>query len=118
MELAFENILFMECISEVVFSSILLFIGFGFVFGILLIFSGMALVILSFRDEVINNKYVVEKSNGYVSNKKDLEPGEFSVTKDIEYVSNGRYKITYNIDYKQYSGNVLFADKSDVTIKP
>ena len=92
------------------------FIYSGFVFSILLIFSGVVLVILSFRDEVLDNKYIVEKSTGYVSNKKELSKGEFSVTKDVNYVFKGRYKITYHIDYKQYSGNVLFADKSKISI--
>ena len=88
----------------------------NFVLGILLIFSGVVLVILSFRDEVLDNKYIVEKSTEYVSKKKDLHKGEFSITKDVDYVLNGRYKITYNIAYKQFSGNILFADKSKVTI--
>lgn len=88
----------------------------GFILGILFVLSGVGLVIYSFRDEVLENKYIVEKSTEYVSKKKDLHKGEFSVTKNVDYVLKGRYKITYKIDYKQASGNVLFADKSKITI--
>lgn len=92
------------------------FIYIEFVFSILLIFSGIVLVILSFRDEVLDNKYIVEKSTGFTSDKKDLHKGEFYVAKDIDYVLNGRYKITYMIEYNQNSKDILFADKSKVSI--
>ncbi len=91
-------------------------IYFGLFFSTFLIFSGVILVVLSFRDEVLDNKYIVEKSTEFVAEKKELHKGEFYVAKDVDYVSNGRYKITYIIDYRQESGNILFADKSKIII--
>ncbi len=67
--------------------------------GIALILIGSVLIVFSFQKETLDNKYKVEKQTSYNSSTKHLSKGEIYVTKDIKYISNGTYKITYKTHY-------------------
>ena len=71
------------------------YIKFLFITGIILIIIGNVFIMLSFQKETLDDKYKIEKVTTYSSAKKKLKEGEMYVSKDIEYVSGGVYKITY-----------------------
>ena len=86
------------------------------VIGLILIVLGIFLVICSFKHEVLDGKYIVEKATEFTFNKKPLSKGQVSVTKDVKYVSKGTYEIIFKINYNQEDESILFADKSKVII--
>lgn len=92
------------------------FIYFSFILSLFFIISGIILVVCSFKSEILDEKYIIDRATNYTSTNKDLKTGEFSVTKDVIYVSKGTYKITYKINYNQEDQKILFASKSKVSI--
>lgn len=65
------------------------------ILGIVFIISGIILVAFSFKNEVLDDKYIVKTAAGYISDDVKLSEGELSVTKNTEYVGNGIYKVVY-----------------------
>ena len=80
--------------------------------GIALILIGSVLIVFSFQKETLDNKYKVEKQTSYNSSTKHLSKGEIYVTKDIKYMSNGTYKITYKTHYNNKNINSILAKKT------
>lgn len=85
-------------------------IVFLFILGLLFTTLGIVLTVGSFRHEVLDNKYVIKTVTDYNSVKPKLESGQMAVTKDIAYLSDGIYKITF----KNYSN---FGDNSELLEK-
>ncbi len=75
--------------------------------GIALIIIGSVLIMFSFQKETLDDKYKIEEHTSYNSSTKHLSEGELYVTKDIEYVSQGVYKITYKTHYNNKNINSL-----------
>ena len=86
-----------------------------FTISILLILVGIVFVALSFRKEVLDDKYKIDKVTTYNSFVKKLSPGQVYVTKDIDYVSSGIYRITYRVYYND-KDIVLFQNNSNFEI--
>ncbi len=86
------------------------------VLSIISITLGVYLVINSFKHETLDGKYIIERSTDYNSEKKELSEGEISVIKDVKYISKGRYKIVFKINYNTGSENKLLSNKSKFTI--
>lgn len=87
-----------------------------FMIGLILVISGIFLTICSFKREVLDDKYIVKESTGYTAENKKLKKGEINVTKEVDYVSKGMYKIIYKINYNREDIDLLFSNKSDFSI--
>lgn len=91
-------------------------IWFMFILGVLFIIIGSVLVVLSFKNETIGDKYHIKEATNYQSKKSSIEKGEIIVTKDIKYISNGEYQIIYK-NYMKKSNNIsLLEEGSNFTI--
>ena len=66
-----------------------------FMLGIVFVVLGIVLIVLSFKHEVLDEKYVVSEFTNYKATKISLARGQINVLKDITYVKDGRYMITY-----------------------
>ena len=77
------------------------------IISITLILVGSVFIAFSLRKEVLDNKYKIAKVTTYNSSVKKLSPGELYVTKDIDYTSNGIYRITYRVKYNGKNATIL-----------
>ncbi|MGM9879334.1 MAG: hypothetical protein ACI31R_04845 [Bacilli bacterium] len=83
------------------------------IFGFAFIIIGIVFVILSFNREILDDKYIIKKVTEYTSsNNKKLANGEMNALKDIEYIGNGSYKVTYTNYAKKNSNKNLIEDGS------
>lgn len=88
-----------------------------FILGFVLIFTGIVSIMLSFRTEVLDDKYVISDVSNYISKEnKKLHSGEIEVVKNTEYIKKGIYKITYIINTKKPKGKDLLDSDSYLTI--
>ena len=78
-----------------------------FVSGILLIVLGIVFVLLSLRYEVLDEKYIVREVTTYKSSKNRLKQGQIAVSKDLDYVGEGVYRITYRNYYNAKDSEIL-----------
>ena len=81
------------------------YIKFLFVLSIILIVLGVILILLSFRKEVIEDNYIIKDYTEYKPGSVSLSDGEMLVTKDIKYLGDGVFRLTY-INYS-LSDNLL-----------
>lgn len=84
--------------------------------GILMMLSGTILTVYSFKHEVLDEKYIVKEVTNFTSSKKELKQGEVNVSKDVDYISKGIYKIIYKINYNREDIDLLFSNKSNFSI--
>ena len=80
--------------------------------GIVLLIIGSVFTILSFQKETLDNKYKIDEFTTYSSTKKNLNQGEIYVTKDITYVSEGVYRITYRTHTNSTDSKNLLKENS------
>lgn len=92
------------------------YIKFLFITGIILVLVGNVFVILSFQKETLDNKYKIDKVTTYSSVNKNLAQGEMYVTKDIKYISEGVYKVTYKTHVNRKDTESLLSEKSTFNI--
>ena len=79
------------------------------ILGIIFIFSGIFLIILSFSNEVLDNKYIIKEVKESSYPKNILKKGEIKLLKSTKYTNKGTFKITYKIDG---NGNNLLKPKT------
>lgn len=91
------------------------FIWLFFIIGICLIISGFLLAYLYFNHEVLDDKFIVKDATSYEAEDISLESGQILVLRDIKYISNGEYKITYKSKIKKDSFP-LFEEKTSFVI--
>lgn len=84
--------------------------------SVLIILFGIVLVICSFMHETLDEKYIIKEVTGYTPSDKKLKKGEVSVSRNVLYIRNGEYKITYNINYNREDLDILFSNNSKFTI--
>lgn len=84
--------------------------------GVLTIALGTILVIYSFKHEVLDGKYIIKEVSSYTPKVKDLKKGEIGVSRFVKYISNGEYKVTYQINYNREDLDILFSNRSDFSI--
>ena len=83
------------------------------IFGLAFVIIGIVFVILSFNREILDDKYIIKTVTEYTSsNKKKLANGEMNASKNIEYIENGIYKVTYTNYAKESNGKKLIEDNS------
>lgn len=88
-----------------------------FILGFVLLFVGLVLVLFSFRNEVLDEKYVITSATNYISKENsELHPGEIEVIKNTEYMEKGVYKITYITNSKKIKGKDILESDSYLTI--
>lgn len=78
-----------------------------FVSGVLLIVLGIVFVLLSLRYEVLDEKYIVREVTTYKSSKSRLKQGQIAVSKDLDYIGEGVYRITYRNYYNAKDSEIL-----------
>ena len=67
-----------------------------FPIGSVFIIIGIALIILSFNHEILDDKYIVKDVTEYTSDiNKSLKKGEMVAFKNTKYMGKGIYEITY-----------------------
>lgn len=67
-----------------------------FPIGSVFIIIGIALIILSFNHEILDDKYIVKDVTEYTSDiNKSLEKGEMVAFKNTKYMGKGIYEVTY-----------------------
>lgn len=82
-------------------------------FSFVCIVVGIIFVFLSFKHEIIDDKYVIKTVTEYDSKDNNkLKKGEMNALKDIEYIGNGSYKVTYTNYAKKNSNKNLIEDGS------
>jgi len=86
------------------------------VLSILTILLGIVLVICSFMHETLDEKYVIKEITEYTPSKKKLKKGEINVSRNLLYIKQCEYKITYNINYNREDLDILFSNNSRFTI--
>jgi hypothetical protein len=86
-----------------------------FMLSIIFIVLGIVLIVLSFRREVLDNDYIVSEVTDYNATKGSLARGQIKVIKNIEYVKDGRYMITYK-NYFNSENTEVFSPKSTFSI--
>ena len=85
-----------------------------FITGILFVVFGALLVMLSFKDEILDSKYKMTEVTEYISNKNiKLPEGQVYVTKELE---KGIYKVTYKNFANKSKSNIL-ETSTNLTIK-
>ncbi len=72
-----------------------IFVKLLFMLGIIFVVLGIVLIVLSFKHEVLDDVYIVREVTNYNSSKGSLARGQIKVVKDITYLKEGRYMITY-----------------------
>lgn len=79
-----------------------------FIFGLVFVIAGAIFMILSFKNEILDDKYVIKEVTNYISKEpRRLSPGEIQVRKNIEYEKEGIYKIIYTNYAKKEKGTDL-----------
>lgn len=77
----------------------------------------IGLIIVFLVKEKLDDGYIVLESKEYIANEKlNISEDEVEVTKNTEYLKNGKYKITYNTHYQNKDNSQMFKENSTLTI--
>ena len=87
------------------------------VLGCFCIVLGFIFILLSFRNEVIDKKYeIIDHTEYSAESVHGLKPGEIRIVKDIDYIEDGVYKVTYFNYFKKLDGKSILEDDSFLSI--